>query len=81
MRKRGIIFILTAIPAWGFCFRVFSEAHKSPFGYEFGSVAWPVPPLVRVIGIFAMFTTLIGLFLFAFDFVKWVRKKSHDATN
>jgi hypothetical protein len=66
MRKPGIIVILAAIPAWVFVVRFDHEARRSPFfGYEFGSVGMPIPPLLRVVFIFALLFTLVGLCLFA----------------
>jgi hypothetical protein len=75
MRKRGLIFILAAIPAWAFFVRFFDEARKSPFAYELGSMAFPVPRLVRSTEIFAVLATLIGICLVALDFIHWVKKK------
>jgi hypothetical protein len=75
MRKRGFIIILAAIPAWVFVVRFINEARRSPFGYELGSVAFPYPPLVRAVGMFAGLLTLVGLCLFALDFLRWIRKR------
>jgi hypothetical protein len=75
MRKRGIILILAAIPAWLFVVRSFNEARRGPFGSEFGSAAYPPPPFLRAVQMFALLFTLAGLCLFALDFVRWIRRR------
>jgi hypothetical protein len=79
MRKRGAILILAAMPAWVYIYHFISQVERSGFGYEFGSVAWPFPPLYRVTGMFALICTLVGLFLLLFDFVQWIRTRSRDS--
>jgi hypothetical protein len=77
MRKRGVIAILAAIPAWIFFLRFCIEARKSPFGYELGSVAFPYPPLVRAAGMCAWLLTFLGLCILAFDFARWIRRRAN----
>jgi hypothetical protein len=75
MRKRGLIFILAAIPARVFVARFFHQARSSPFAYELGSMAWPIPPLVLALDGLAALFTLIGFYLLASDFIRWRKKK------
>ena len=80
MKMRGIIFILAAIPGWVSLFwwlNRFTPSNR--FGaYELGSVAMPLPLLVKAAGRFAFVGTLIGLALLVFDFVQWMRRKSRS---
>jgi hypothetical protein len=79
MKKRGIVFILMSIPAWVFNGYFIHEAYKTPFGYELGSVAYPLPPLVRVKLALAMLFTIVGISFFIFDLIKCVHKKSNGS--
>ena len=81
MRKRGVIFILASIPAWVYVLHFLYEVRKSPFGSEFGSIAFPAPLLFEVADAFALLLALIGLPLFVFDFVQWVKKRPHADSN
>lgn len=81
MKKRGAILLLAAVPAWIYSIRSYNAALKGPFGYEFGSIAYPIPPLLRVISLIAILLTSAGLLLFGFDLFEWIRKKPHDNTN
>jgi hypothetical protein len=78
MRKRGPIFILAAIPAWGYFLHDLHEARKTIFGYEYGSAAMPFPPLVRALGWLAIIFTLIGLGLLASDLARWIRQRFYE---
>lgn len=79
MRIRGIVFILAAVPAWAFVWRFVNKARRSPFGYEVGSVVFHFPPFVQAVRLFALLLSLIGLSLLTFDFIRWIRKRRHDA--
>jgi hypothetical protein len=74
MRKRGLIFILAATPAWIFFVHFGIEARKSPFGYELGSAVFPYPASVRAAGLFASVVTFLGLCILALDFDRWIRR-------
>jgi hypothetical protein len=78
MRKRGLIFILAAAPAWIFFTHFEIEARKSPFGYELGSAVFPFPPSVRAAGMFALVVTFLGLCVLALDFDRWIRKRRSE---
>ena len=81
LRKRGIIFILVAIPAWIFVYHFLNRVRQSAFSYdsyELGSVAMPYPAVVRLAQMFAVLSTLIGLSLFVFDFVRWLRRSHYS---
>jgi hypothetical protein len=81
LKKRGIVLVLVGIPARIYWLRELAEVRRSPFGYEFGSVAFPVPTYLRAIGLFAVCSILIGLFLIAFDFVQWLRRKRNAVSH
>ena len=81
MRKRGVICILAAIPAWVYVLYFLNEMRKSPFGYEFGSIAFPPPLIFKVADTLAVLLTLIGLPFFVFDFIQWIRKRRHADVN
>jgi hypothetical protein len=74
MKKRGIVFILAAILAWVVFFHFVIEELRSGWGYELGSVAFPIPPLMRAVQMSASTSTLVGLAILVFDFVHWIRK-------
>ena len=78
IRKRGFILFLAGIPAWIYWLGEFVRAKRSPFGSEFGSAEYPIPTYLRVIGLFAAVSTLVGLSLIAFDLVEWLRRKRND---
>jgi hypothetical protein len=76
MRIRGLILILLSVPGWMYVIHIYNIVKKSPFAYEFGSVAWPTPLPFRVVGIFAELSLLIGALLLAFDFIRWIKRRS-----
>jgi len=81
IRKRGLLLILAAMPALVFVYRFIDAARRSePFGYEFGSVAWPMPVDVRIIEILALLLAVIGLSLFVFDLVQGIRRRRSTET-
>jgi hypothetical protein len=47
MRVRGAIVLAAGVPIWIYLVRFTNEVRKSPFGYEFCSVAFPPPPQFR----------------------------------
>jgi len=74
MRKRGGILILFAMPAWVYIGRFWSRVHACGFDcYEMGSVAMPLPTIVRVATTFATFATLAGLVLLMLDLVRSIK--------
>ena len=75
MRKRGFIFVLAGTPALAYTLYVVNEIRKSPFGYELGSVAFPMPTHLRLIGIFGLLSTLFGLLLALWDLIRWFRTR------
>lgn len=79
MKTRGLILILLGIAAWIYWLLVLSEIRRSSFGYEFGSVAFPIPTYLRAIGLSGICSMLIGLALAALDLAQWRRKKRNDA--
>ena len=73
MRKRGFLLILIAIPAWVFLLRAVDQIMKTPFGYELGSVAFPMPPFLKIAGMFTLLLTIVGLLVLVFDLVRYFR--------
>jgi hypothetical protein len=44
MRVRGAIVLAAGLPFWVYVVRFINEVKESAFGYELGSVAFPMPP-------------------------------------
>jgi hypothetical protein len=51
--------------------RFTNEVKKSPFGYEFGSVAFPLPPQFRAAQFVAAISFLLRVSLLVADFIKY----------
>lgn len=81
MKKVGAIFVLVTVPGWIYYAYSFRALRSGPFGDEFGSMGYPVPLRLQVVGWFAFGCTLIGAGQIAFGFVQQARQKSHDNTN
>ncbi len=75
MRKRAIPILLIAGIVWFIYWRLVEPLWNSPFGYELGSVAWPMPLHLRLIGWAAFLSSVLGISLLVFDFVRWVVRK------
>jgi len=75
MRKRGIFFLVAGGLAWACTVLAFKQIRSSPFGYEFGSVAFPVPLYLRLIGVFGFVSTLGGAFLTILDLTRWFKAR------
>lgn len=58
-RVRGVIVLAAGLPFWIYLVWFINEVRKSPFGYELGSVAFPLPAQIRA----ALFVAVISLFL------------------
>src|ERR1700734_1670496 len=71
MRIRGAIVLAAGLPFWICLIRFITEVRKSAFGYELGSVAFPLPGQFRVARDIAMISLLLGLYLLVTDFIKW----------
>jgi hypothetical protein len=69
MRKKGSIMIACAVSIWIGLIWFVHGVSKSPFGYEFGSIAFPTPQWFRVATIVALLLTLFGLRLILIDLV------------
>ena len=80
MRLWGAILLLAGTLAWAFDWHLWNVVRRSSFGYEFGSVAWPVPVGVRIVEIFALLLAVIGLSLFVFDLVQGIRGRLREET-
>jgi len=81
MRKRVIFWFVAAISAWAYYVRAVVAIRQSPFGDEFGSIAFPVPTKLWAVGVIAALSSLIGFFLLLFDLVQWSRKRHFDKAN
>jgi len=67
LRVRGAIVLAAGLPFWIYLVRFINEVRKSPFGYEFGSVAFPLPTQFRVARFVAVISLLCGLSLLVAD--------------
>lgn len=75
MRKRSIPILLVAIVAWIPAWRIMGALTSAPFGYEMGAT-YPAPTSVRLLGLFALLSSLLGLSLLVFDFVHWFKRET-----
>jgi hypothetical protein len=78
MRVRGAIVLAAGLPFWVYVVRFIDEVKKSPFGYEVGSVAFPMPAQYRVAGLVAVISFLLGLSLLVADFFNRNKKRPTD---
>jgi hypothetical protein len=75
LRVRGAIVLAAGLPFWIYLVRFINEVRKSPFGYEFGSVAFPLPTQFRVARFVAVISLLCGLSLLVADLINWIKKR------
>jgi hypothetical protein len=75
MRMRALPVLVVAAAAWILAWRLTKQLWDSPFGYELGSVAFPMPTYIRLIAWAALLCTLLGVSLFVFDSVRWIKRK------
>jgi hypothetical protein len=78
MRVRGVIVLAAGLPFWIYLVWVTNEIRKSPFGYEFGSVAFPQPPQFQAARFVAVISLFLGLSLLVADFINWIKKRPTD---
>jgi hypothetical protein len=76
MRKRSLILVLIAIPAWTLYLWLYYGISGTPFGSELGSVAFPVPPIMKAAAMIALLSTMIGFALVLFDFMQWIKRRA-----
>jgi hypothetical protein len=81
LRGFGLVCLVGAALLGILAHHMWSELRNSPFGYELGSVAFPVPPYLRAIWDCSLLFGVAGLILAARDFINWMRKKPDDNTN
>jgi cbb3-type cytochrome oxidase subunit 3 len=81
MRNRGIFIALLSLLPLVLAYRSSNRLIESPFGSEYGSVAFPIPRYIRVEGILGIVLLLLGIGFIAYDFIDWRKKKRHDATS
>lgn len=78
MRIRGAIVLAVGLPFWIYLIRFITEVRKSTFGYELGSVAFPLPAQFRAARDVAVISLLVGLSLLVIDFIRWIKKSPTD---
>jgi hypothetical protein len=76
MRVRGAIMIAGGILIWLLLIWYGNEIRKLPWGYEFGSVAMPLPPWFIGLGWGGLVAFLIGIYLLLSDFMRRIKKRS-----
>jgi hypothetical protein len=81
LRGFGLVCIVAAVLLEIVARHIWSELRNSPFGYELGSVAFPVPGYLQAVSFCAVLFAVAGLILTARDLVRWIRKKLHDSAN
>jgi hypothetical protein len=80
MRFRGAIVLAAGLPFWIYLVRFITEVRKSAFGYELGSVAFPLPAQFRAARDVAVISLLVGLPLLVTDFIRWIKKSPTDTS-
>ena len=75
MRKRCLLWFAASIAGYAWFTYSFFELRRGPFGDEFGSVAYPFPPLLEGLRDFAGLSLLISLVLFVYDFLVWRKSR------
>jgi hypothetical protein len=78
MKIRGLVFLFAAFPLGALYTRAFHNIQIGPFGDEFGSVAFPVPPQLEALRLGAQVCAIVGLSLLVTDFIKWRRHRLRD---
>jgi hypothetical protein len=80
MRIRGVIVLAAGVPFWICLIRFIAEIRKSAFGYELGSVAFPLSAQFRAARDVAVISLLVGLSLLVTDFIRWIKKSPSNAS-
>jgi hypothetical protein len=75
MRLRSIPFLAVAVISPLVVWRFMEEMSRSGFGYELGSVAFPVPGYIRLLVLGAFGCALVGLPMLIVDFLRWIRNR------
>ena len=78
MRVRGAFVLAAGVPFWIYLVRFTNEVRKSPFGSEFGSMAFPPPPQFRAAQFVAVISFFLGLSLLVADFINCIKKRAND---
>jgi hypothetical protein len=78
MRVRGAIVLAAGLPFWVYLARFINEVKQSAFGYELGSVAFPLPAQFRAALFVAVISFLLGLSLLLADFINWMKQRPTD---
>jgi hypothetical protein len=69
--------MVLSIPCWFHLQRVLQEVRKSPFGYEFGSVAGPQPFSFRLVELLGGTFFITGFVFLVIDLIGWVDDRRH----
>ncbi len=75
MRKRGLFVSLGSVPFWMIFIYLQHLLSNGPFGSEYGSSAYPMPPAIRLPGTVAVLLSFAGLFILAVDFEHLLKKR------
>jgi hypothetical protein len=73
MRLRSIPLLAVALTSWLLVWRFMEEVDRSGFGYELGSVAFPLPGYIRLLVLGGFASMLVGLPTLLVDFIRWIR--------
>ena len=72
---------LASLPAWVYWQGILYKMRWSPFGSELGSMAYPIPTYLSVIGLYALITAIVAFFVIIRDLTQWLRKRRDRAGN
>ena len=82
MKIHGVYFSVVSLSAFSWTFfkylAIKRAALNSPLGYEFGSIAFPIPRHITLLGGLGMLGTLAALLLIAYDFDHRKRIRKND---
>jgi len=65
------------IPLWFYYQGLATEARKTPFGSEFGSVAWPPRLWFTLVKLSLAICFITGLVLIVVDWIEWLNARKH----
>ncbi len=76
MRIRSIPYLVVALVSWFFVWSFIKEVKRTPFGDEFGSIAFPVPPYIQFLALGAFGSALVGIPMLLVDFTRWIKNRN-----
>jgi hypothetical protein len=76
MKKRFLLWFTAGVAIEFWYTHSIRAVMRGPFGGELGSVAFPVPPQLKAIGLSGFVCLFIGSILGILDFTRWRRTRN-----